>query len=92
MGGAESEKKKRGAGPVLILNLLLVLVLALFFLAAVSSAPARGQAPVFHGNIKTKKFHRPGCRFFNCKNCVVKFATREAAVQAGYSPCKVCNP
>ena len=92
MDGADSGKKNRGAGSGLLLHLVPVLVLALFFLSAVSSAPARGQALVFHGNVKTKKFHRPGCRYFNCKNCVVKFATREAAVQAGYSPCKVCNP
>ena len=71
-----------------LLNLLIALILAAFLF----SAPAANGSPVFHGNIKIKKFHRPGCRYYRCKNCVVIFAARSEALQAGYIPCKVCNP
>lgn len=44
------------------------------------------------GNVSTRKFHSPGCRHADCKNCTAKFVTREKAIAAGYVPCKVCNP
>ena len=47
---------------------------------------------VYHGNIKSHKFHQPGCRAYNCKNCVRGFNSREEAISAGYSPCRICNP
>lgn len=46
----------------------------------------------YHGNIRSKKFHQPGCRVYDCKNCIATFTTREAAMSAGYVPCKLCNP
>lgn len=52
-------------------------------------------APVtkpYHGNVKTKKFHRFGCRYYSCRNCLARFKTREEAIKAGYYPCKVCKP
>lgn len=81
--------------------LLLVLVWAL-------AAGAQGQRPaapphkaaaqqaapriVYHGNLRSHKFHRPGCRYYNCKNCTARFTSREQAIKAGYVPCKVCRP
>ncbi len=47
---------------------------------------------VYYGNVRTKKFHRPSCRYYNCGNCTATFNSREEAVQAGYVPCKTCNP
>jgi len=47
---------------------------------------------IYHGNIKSQIFHRPGCRYYNCKNCVAEFDSREKAIQAGYRPCKICKP
>lgn len=47
---------------------------------------------VYHGNLKTRKFHRPGCRYYNCSNCTAVFHSREEAIRAGYVPCKVCRP
>jgi len=47
---------------------------------------------VYHGNIKSKKFHRPSCRYYNCSNCIAVFSSREEAIKAGYVPCKVCKP
>jgi hypothetical protein len=49
-------------------------------------------AKPYHGNVKTKKFHHPGCRYYSCRNCLAKFKTREEAIKAGYIPCKVCKP
>jgi hypothetical protein len=47
---------------------------------------------IYHGNIKSMKFHRQGCRYYNCKDCTAIFKTREEAINAGYVPCKLCNP
>ena len=49
-------------------------------------------ATKYHGNRRSKVFHKPGCRYYNCKNCTVEFETREEAIRAGYRPCKVCRP
>lgn len=49
-------------------------------------------AKPYHGNLKSKKFHRPGCRYYSCRNCLANFKTREEAIKAGYYPCKVCKP
>ena len=46
----------------------------------------------FHGNVSSLKFHAPGCKAYNCKNCTASFPSREAALAAGYTPCKLCNP
>jgi len=47
---------------------------------------------VYHGNVRSHKFHRPGCRYYNCKNCTARFTSRQEAIKAGYVPCKVCKP
>ncbi|MCG8567864.1 MAG: hypothetical protein MI747_22585 [Desulfobacterales bacterium] len=47
---------------------------------------------VYHGNIKSHKFHRPGCRYYNCKACTRIFTSKAQALQAGYLPCGVCRP
>ena len=46
----------------------------------------------FHGNVNSMKFHRPGCKVYNCKNCTAAFSSRDEAVAAGYTPCKLCAP
>ena len=48
----------------------------------------------YNGHIKNKKFHLPGCRYgdmISYENLIV-FKTRDAAINEGYAPCKVCNP
>ncbi len=45
-----------------------------------------------HGNVKSKIFHNPACRYYQCKNCTRSFSSRNAAVRAGYAPCKICKP
>ena len=60
-----------------------------------NSPPAAKQASQvgkYHGNVKSKIFHRPTCRYFNCKNCTAVFESREAAIEAGFRPCKICAP
>ena len=47
---------------------------------------------VVHGNVKSMKFHGPGCKYFNCKNCTKVFPNRHEAIMAGYLPCGICKP
>ncbi|OIQ49957.1 SPBc2 prophage-derived endonuclease YokF precursor [Pseudodesulfovibrio hydrargyri] len=47
---------------------------------------------VYHGNISSHVFHRPGCRHYDCKNCVENFEKRKDAIRAGYKPCQICSP
>jgi len=80
----------------LVLPMALWLVLAAWAPAAWSQddqkpKPAAVAKP-YHGNVKTKKFHRHGCRYYSCRNCLAQFKTREQAIKAGYFPCKVCRP
>ena len=46
----------------------------------------------YSGNAKSFKFHSPGCRHYNCRNCTATFGSREQAIEAGYSPCGICKP
>ena len=86
--------------PSMIALLALPLALWLVTAAAVPTAwsqekqkpqPAAAAQP-YHGNVKTKKFPRHGCRYYSCRNCLASFKTREEAIKAGYYPCKVCKP
>jgi endonuclease YncB( thermonuclease family) len=56
--------------------------------------PQKGKdgATVFHGNKSSHAFHKPTCRYYWCKNCVVEFTTRDEAISAGYRPCGHCRP
>ncbi len=51
-----------------------------------------GSGGVYHGNKKSKVFHKSSCRYYNCKNCTKIFYSRKEAIHAGYHPCKICNP
>ena len=46
----------------------------------------------FRGNTRSKVFHRPSCRHFNCTRCTAVFKQRDTAVNAGYRPCGICRP
>lgn len=43
-----------------------------------------------HGNVQSRIFHLPECRNYDCKSCTQAFHSREAALAAGYRPCKQC--
>lgn len=60
--------------------------------ALCGAAAVQAQDAAFHGNVKSRIFHRPGCRYYDCGACTAAFPSREAAVAAGYRPCKICNP
>jgi hypothetical protein len=51
-------------------------------------------APVerYVGNTNKHKFHRLTCQYATCKNCTVRFATREEAIAAGFRPGGCCHP
>ena len=57
----------------------------------VAPQTAKGDG-VYHGNRSSHVFHRPSCRYYWCKNCVVEFTTRDEAISAGYRPCGNCRP
>lgn len=43
-------------------------------------------------NGKRRVFHATTCQGSFAKNCTIPFATREAAAEAGFRPCKRCTP
>ena len=47
---------------------------------------------IYHGNIKSKVFHKPSCTAYDCKNCTAVFKKRDDAIQAEYRPCWICRP
>ena len=47
---------------------------------------------VYHGNVKSKVFHQPGCKHYECKNCTARFTSRDDAETNGYRPCGICSP
>ena len=67
-------------------------VIALFTILVIITSGFVYAASVYHGNSKSYVFHHSGCRYYNCKNCVMTFETREEALEAGYRACKVCKP
>jgi micrococcal nuclease len=57
----------------------------------VQNIPTDTDAP-YHGNTSSKVFHRKGCRYYDCKNCIVSFRSSQIAVGGGYKPCGICRP
>ena len=47
---------------------------------------------VFRGNIVSEKFHKPGCSYYKSNRNTEYFENRDAAIEAGFKPCKDCNP
>jgi micrococcal nuclease len=47
---------------------------------------------IYHGNTRSRVFHSPSCRDYNCKNCVREFRSRDEAIAAGFRPCGICRP
>lgn len=67
--------------------LMLSALLAVFILTVAATA-----AQNYHGNVQSRIFHAPNCRYYSCAACVAVFPSREKALAAGYRPCKVCKP
>jgi hypothetical protein len=82
----------KGIKRVLLLSFLIILLLGFGTVFQDAPAPAIAAQQVYHGNVSSKVFHKPGCRHYDCKNCTAVFSTRDDAINAGYRPCKVCKP
>lgn len=59
---------------------------------ASSAVPAVSEQAAYIGNVNSKKFHLPTCSSLPQEENRVYFATRGAAVDAGYAPCGLCKP
>ena len=73
----------------------LTAVVALTILIATTAFAAPLQfGEAYVGNAKTKKFHVADCHMVDKMNPnnKVYLKTREEAINAGYVPCKRCNP
>jgi micrococcal nuclease len=44
----------------------------------------------FHGNLRSKVFHAPGCQHYECPNCRMSFASIAEAESAGYRRHTTC--
>lgn len=75
--------------PVYARRLLIAIVLILVLLGGAVGYAGQAQ---YRGNSKSYIFHASHCKYFFCKNCVVKFLSRQAALDAGFRPCKICKP
>ena len=56
-----------------------------------AAAPSSGSGS-YIGNKNSKKFHRSNCSTLPKSENRVYFSSRDAAISAGYSPCKKCGP
>lgn len=84
------------------LLLIILLIVDLFVLGVFIkySGTPTGESGIeieqmYIGNIKTKKFHYPGCdgaERMDDANKVYLNCTREEAISTGYSPCSNCEP
>ncbi len=68
---------------------IVLMVLVLSFPAVIAAEDA---ALVYHGNTKSRIFHRPGCRYYDCAACTREFSSRQKAIDAGFKPCGICKP
>lgn len=59
-------------------------------------SPVKTTAPPevgnYIGNKNSKKFHMDTCKSLPDPKNQIKFISREAAINQGYDPCKICNP
>lgn len=46
----------------------------------------------YRGNESSKVLHKPGCFWYECKNCTRVFLSRDQAWVEGYRPCWFCKP
>lgn len=70
----------------------LVLLLAFALNSGFVPVSTAHAAAKLHGNKNSYIFHQPVCRYYDCKNCVVIFSSRDQAIASGFRPCKICRP
>lgn len=90
----------------LMFPMLVSLALAVPFSAAPAFCASQGGSDIanilpkeqiskkkkFSANVKTMKYHKPGCQYYDCRDCTKFFSSAAAARKAGYEPCGVCRP
>lgn len=74
------------------MGLVAFILLLVSMLRVLSGSLPAAAGALYHGNTNTRKFHASDCRYYDCPHCTAVFSSREAAIDAGYVPCKVCNP
>lgn len=58
------------------------------------SLPLTGKEKYYIASVKSRRFHRPSCsqaERISSEN-LIKFSSREEALDLGYSPCRICQP
>jgi endonuclease YncB( thermonuclease family) len=56
------------------------------------TAPREPAVAGYVGNVRSLLFHAADCKNARCANCTARFATRDAAIAAGYRPAGCCHP
>lgn len=46
---------------------------------------------VIHANAEERIFHLPGCKYYDCELCTIKFKDADVAQAAGFVPCRQCR-
>jgi len=46
---------------------------------------------IIHANAEERIFHLPGCKYYNCEHCTIKFKDADVAQAAGFEPCSQCR-
>ncbi|MCC6752174.1 MAG: hypothetical protein IT371_31270 [Deltaproteobacteria bacterium] len=54
--------------------------------------PLPGAYGAFRGDVRSRRFHRAGCKHFRCPHCTAVFKSVDEALEAGYRPCPRCRP
>jgi len=44
-----------------------------------------------HASTRDRIYHLPGCEFYDCPQCTLKFKDAKVAAEAGFKPCRLCN-
>jgi endonuclease YncB( thermonuclease family) len=58
---------------------------------AATGAPT-AEAIVYRGNVSSRYFHAPGCKYYDNPKCTALFNSAEEALKAGYKPHRQCIP
>lgn len=70
---------------------IFILLLSLFISAPAFAATQTGntlpadsgnaakQKVLYSANVKTKKYHKPECEYYYCRDCTARFPSRQAA-------------
>ncbi|MHB8789181.1 MAG: LptF/LptG family permease [Desulfobulbaceae bacterium] len=44
-----------------------------------------------HASTRDRIYHLPGCEFYDCPQCTLKFKDAKVAAEAGFKPCRLCS-